>query len=220
MGRIRTVKPQFFIHELLNDLEEQFPEQKVMLVYVGLWSQCDNHGVFEWKPRTLKTEIMPWVTYDITKTLETLTENKFIARYECEGKEYGCVLRLEKHQVFSGSEKSDKGTKYPVRVNGAATAPETSEETQHTIPGLDKWEMIESQLTGDIFLDQTCMTNGFNKTKFTEFAIMWTQNKKNTGDYNYPIPRLRSFMIEDFKKENKGTNERQPKKHNSGYVKP
>jgi len=220
MGRIRTVKSSFFTHELLNDLEERFPELKIMLVYQGLWGQCDNRGVFRWKPRSLKLEILPFVNYDIDKALEKLLENGFVIRYPIGEEEYGRVLTFNLHQLISGSEKSAKGTKYPLpNQTEADVAEEEKQSNQTEIPGMDKWEMIESQLTGDIFIDQVCMTNHFNRSKFTEFAVTWTQNKKNTGDYKYPIPRLRSFMIADFKKENKQENGKTIKQH-SNYTRP
>ncbi|NJL71589.1 MAG: hypothetical protein HC888_08215 [Candidatus Competibacteraceae bacterium] len=67
MARIRSIKPEFFENEELQDAEAANPGQYVMLVAAGLPSMCDKNGVFEWKPRTLKLHILPFLGFDIAK---------------------------------------------------------------------------------------------------------------------------------------------------------
>lgn len=112
MGRIRTVKPEFFRHELLQDLEEQHPEDRIMLVYAGLWTVSDSKGKFRDRPRTLKLDILPFLSFDMDKTLTLLEQHGFIRRYEVEGERYGCVLQFEEHQRITGKE-AQEGEKYP-----------------------------------------------------------------------------------------------------------
>ena len=104
MPRIRTVKPEFYAHEQLNDLEEEFPALRPMLVFSGLWGHCDKEGRFEWRPRTLKRNILPFVTYDINATLSLLKDHDFIRYYEVDGKPYGYIPTFKEHQRISGKE--------------------------------------------------------------------------------------------------------------------
>ncbi len=46
MARIRSIKPEFFKHLELQELECSHPGQNIMSVYAGLWTQCDKNGYF------------------------------------------------------------------------------------------------------------------------------------------------------------------------------
>lgn len=107
MARIRTVKPSFFRHPDLQDLEKANPGHHVMLVFAGLWTQCDKAGHFEWQPRMLKLDILPFLDFDMGKTLEILESAGFITRYTVGSAEYGAVPTFAEHQRVSGKEASD-----------------------------------------------------------------------------------------------------------------
>jgi hypothetical protein len=113
MARIRNIKPEFYSHEELNDLENNFSELRPMLVFSGLWNQCEFSGVFLWSPRKLKLAILPFVDFDIEKSLILLEKHGFISRFQNEEKVYGHVVNFAKYQAISGSEKSN-GLKYPL----------------------------------------------------------------------------------------------------------
>lgn len=115
MARIRTIKPEFFRHEGLQDLEAASPGKYVMLVFAGLWGQCDKNGRFEWKPRTLKLDILPFLEFDMGETLALLWEAGFVRKYEIDGKEYGEIDSFEKHQRISGKEAQESG-KHPAPI--------------------------------------------------------------------------------------------------------
>jgi hypothetical protein len=114
MARIRTYKPDFLRHELLQDLETKNPGKYPMFVFLGLWSVCDKQGVFPWKPRSLKLDIYPFLDFDMEETLQILIDAGFIRRFI--GKEdeetYGHVINFEKHQRISGDEAKNP-SKYP-----------------------------------------------------------------------------------------------------------
>jgi hypothetical protein len=59
MARIRTIKPDFFRHELLQDLEAENPGLYPMLFFIGLLTLSDKSGRFEWKPRAIKPRVLP-----------------------------------------------------------------------------------------------------------------------------------------------------------------
>lgn len=110
--RIRTVKPELFRHEKLNELAEADPASQIIVFYIGLWGLADNQGVFEWRPKHIKLDILPFTSYDPEKNLETLEREGFIERFSCGGKEYGCIPTFKAHQRISGKEKED-GARYP-----------------------------------------------------------------------------------------------------------
>ncbi len=107
MGRIRTIKPEFFKHEELFDAElsSRLP---LRLAFAGLWTACDREGRFEWKPRTLKTDIMPYDEVDFTAVLEALVSHGFVGRYRAGGKEYGHIPGFSRHQVINTRESASK----------------------------------------------------------------------------------------------------------------
>ncbi|HOD33962.1 MAG TPA: hypothetical protein PKO12_10810 [Holophaga sp.] len=104
MARIRSIKPDVFRHELLQDLEETHAHLRPMLTFIGLWPQADRLGQFEWKPRRLHLDILPFVDYDLRAALELLESNGFLERYEVGGKVYGRIPTWKVHQRITGDE--------------------------------------------------------------------------------------------------------------------
>lgn len=115
MARIRTIKPDFFRNEGLQDLERDNPGSYVMLVFAGLWTLCDKAGRFEWKPRTIKLDVLPFLDFDMGTTLTLLERFSYVRRYEMDGKLYGVVPSFEEHQRINGKEAQEPA-KYPEPV--------------------------------------------------------------------------------------------------------
>jgi len=113
MARIRNVKPEFFSHEELQDMEVEHPELHPMLVFSALWTQCEWSGVFHWSIRKLKLSILPFLNFDLEKTLVYLEEHGFIKKFSKENKDYGYVCNFTKYQAISGKEKEQE-LKYPI----------------------------------------------------------------------------------------------------------
>jgi hypothetical protein len=126
MGRIRTVKPELFRHEGLQDLERDNPGSHCMLVFVGLFTVCDKGGRFEFKPRTLKLDILPFLDLDLENTLDLLESAGFIIAYEVDGKRYGLIPSFSKHQRITGKE-ADSPNRYPDPVE--PIGPRSTHET-------------------------------------------------------------------------------------------
>jgi hypothetical protein len=103
MGRIRTIKPEFFRHEELFDLEQE-TKLPIRLAFAGLWTTCDREGRFKWRPRTLKAEVLPFDEVDFSRVLDALATRGFLVRYASEGEEYGCIPSWSKHQVINNRE--------------------------------------------------------------------------------------------------------------------
>lgn len=106
MARIRTIKPEFFRHEGLQDLAIEHGAH-VMLVFAGLWGHCDKAGRFEWRPRQLKLDILPFLDFDMAETLEILEAAGMVDRYEVDGKAYGAIDSFREHQRLSGKEQQE-----------------------------------------------------------------------------------------------------------------
>ncbi len=97
IGRIRTVKPEIFSDEKLWDLslETGLP---LLQAFQGLWCYADREGRFEWRPRALKTLILPYWGGDFALALQALEAGRYIVRYVVDGREYGYVRNFAKHQ--------------------------------------------------------------------------------------------------------------------------
>lgn len=107
MARIRTIKPTFFRHEGLQELELCHPGKYPMFVFAGLWGHCDKLGRFRWKPRTLKLDILPFLPFDIADTLAILEQSGCVRRYVVDGKEYGLIPTFTDHQRINGKEAQE-----------------------------------------------------------------------------------------------------------------
>lgn len=121
MARIRTIKPEFFRHEGLQDLAAK-EGAHVMLVFAGLWGHCDRAGRFEWRPRQLKLDILPFLEFDMGDALKVLEEAGFIQSYHVDGKMYGLIPSFADHQRFSGKEaqEKEKHPEPPVKQRGSS----------------------------------------------------------------------------------------------------
>ena len=95
MGRIRTIKPEFFLHEELCELS---PLHR--LLFVGLWTQADRAGRLEDRPKRLKAVVLPYDKVDVDRLLDDLSEHRgrFIVRYEHEGVRYIAIPGFLHHQ--------------------------------------------------------------------------------------------------------------------------
>ncbi len=134
MARIRTVKPELFRHEVLQDLEIKHPGAYSMLVFIALFGHADANGIFPWQPRQLKLDVLPFLSFDMAGTLDILKGAGFIERYEVDGKEYGIIPTFNKHQRLSGKEAAN-GNKYPLRGKGSdGESPEKHLGSNREIP--------------------------------------------------------------------------------------
>lgn len=97
MGRIRTLKPEFFRSRSLAKVS--IPAR---LTFAGLWTEADDHGNGIADPDLLKGSLWP-KDHDIDAgTIEAhLAElaGEHIALYEVDGERYYHVLRFAEHQA-------------------------------------------------------------------------------------------------------------------------
>jgi hypothetical protein len=106
-GRIRTIKPDIGKHEELWDLGVS-TGLPVYQAFTLLWCYADREGRFEWRPRALKTDVLPYWDGDFSRVLDALTTRGFIVRYASGGREYGWIPGFSRHQVLNHRETASE----------------------------------------------------------------------------------------------------------------
>lgn len=103
MGRIRSIKPEFFKHEELFNAEKE-TKLPLRVAFAGLWCAADREGCFKWKPNALKLDILPYDSVDFSRVLDALTTRGFLEKYENGGNIYGVIPSFLEHQVINNRE--------------------------------------------------------------------------------------------------------------------
>lgn len=93
MARIRSIHPGLFTDESFVSCSPL-----ARLLVLGLWTEADDQGVFEWKPVTLKMRVLPVDGADVSALLNEIAEQNIIRRFEVDGKVYGAVRNFRKYQ--------------------------------------------------------------------------------------------------------------------------
>ncbi len=107
MSRIRTIKPEFYTSEQVLACSLQ-----ARLLFIGLWSFCDDNGIHPASTVRLKAEVFPsdpCSNDEIKQWIAELINNNLLKEYGVEGKLYWIVTGWKSHQ------RIDKPTyKYPL----------------------------------------------------------------------------------------------------------
>ena len=93
MPRIRSVHPGFW-----NDENYVSLSIAARLFLIGILTDADDHGVFEWKPITLKMRLFPADSIDVVPLLDELVAANVVAKREHSGKSFGLVRNFCKWQ--------------------------------------------------------------------------------------------------------------------------
>lgn len=93
MPRIRSVHPPLFTDEAF--VSRSMPAR---LLAIGLWTEADDRGVFEWKPTSLKMRLFPADNVNLAELLAELLNGHIIAKHAVDGKEYGVIRNFCKWQ--------------------------------------------------------------------------------------------------------------------------
>ena len=96
MSRIRSIHPGLFSDESFMSLTIDNPICIPLLL--GLWTEADDDGVFEWKPLTIKAKVLPAAMVDVTAMLDVLLGLNFILKYDAAGKTYGAIRNFKTWQ--------------------------------------------------------------------------------------------------------------------------
>lgn len=93
MARIRSVHPSFFTDEACVSCSPL-----ARLLYIGLWTDADDQGVFEWRPLQLKMRLLPGDTADASELLAELLNAGLIAPFDHGGARFGAIREFRRFQ--------------------------------------------------------------------------------------------------------------------------
>lgn len=93
MSRIRSIHPRLFTDDAFMAASPH-----ARLLFIGLWCECWDDGVFEWKPLTLKARLLPVDHVDVAALLEELSSLNCISRFDIGEKSYGVVRNFRRFQ--------------------------------------------------------------------------------------------------------------------------
>ena len=93
MSRIRSIHPGLFTDEAFVVLSPM-----ARLFFMGLWTECDDWGSFEWAPLKLKMRLLPADSVDAHELLAEIEAERGILKYEVNGKSYGAVRNFCQYQ--------------------------------------------------------------------------------------------------------------------------
>lgn len=93
MARIRSVHPEQWTDEDFVCLS--FPAR---LLAIAIRNECDDKGVFEWKPQRIKMRLFPADNVDVADLLKELVDCDQVCAFDEGGKRYGAVRNFRKYQ--------------------------------------------------------------------------------------------------------------------------
>lgn len=93
MARIRSVHPGQWTDE---DFVQMSPMAR--LLTLAIRNEADDHGIFEWKPITIKMRLMPVDNVDIGELLAEMEAHNQVRRFESGGRQYGAIRNFTKYQ--------------------------------------------------------------------------------------------------------------------------
>jgi len=106
--RARNLKPGFFKNEVLADIRRPWGR----LLFAGLSLLADREGRLEDRPRRIQAEIFPYDPDcpDVDEMLSLLeaSPERFIIRYEVNGRRYIQITNFKKHQSPHHTEKKSE----------------------------------------------------------------------------------------------------------------
>src|SRR5690242_9157192 len=125
------------------------------LLSIALRNLADDGGVFEWKPKTIKLELLPADNCEIESLLKELVENDQVFAFEAKGKKYGCIRNFKKYQrprhpVFAHPQPDICGnppqSAANVRISSADVGGRREEEKTEAIASAKKTiEFVDSE---------------------------------------------------------------------------
>lgn len=77
--------------------------------------------------------------------------------------------------------------------------------SQPEVSNSSDWDKVEEVLTGEMFVNDFCMTGSYDSDEFIRFTKQWVSRKRLANDL-YPIKKLKSFLMSDFTKRQEESN--------------
>lgn len=120
MARIRSTHPGQWSDEDFVALS--FPAR---ILALALRNVADDHGIFEWKPLTIKMQLLPADSIDVADLLSEMVANNIVTEFDAEGKRYGAIRNFMKWQ-----RPKKPSYQYPVSVSVLEYVGSKSEQSE------------------------------------------------------------------------------------------
>lgn len=124
MGRIRTIKPEFWTAEQVVELSPI-----ARLLFVGLWNFCDDGGRHPASPKTLKMEVFPgddFTTEQVSGWISEAINQRLVLDYEVDGRRYWQVTGWHHQRIDKPSYRYPKPKFAEQSSNGSGMVVEQS----------------------------------------------------------------------------------------------
>ncbi|MES1987100.1 MAG: hypothetical protein V4440_03565 [Pseudomonadota bacterium] len=200
MSRIRTVKPELWTSEQIASCSRD-----ARLLFIGMWSFCDDAGVHPASYMRLKMEILPaddCSTDEIKKWVNELIANDLLREYAIDDQFYWIVTGWSKHQridrptykfpkPLSGFKKiSDNSAAIPRGLTDNSTSPfrdldDYSASSQGVIdePSTTEWKGMEGNGKEkdlcEVKTSQRVVSAGHSSADINEIFTYWQQVMKH-----------------------------------------
>lgn len=93
MARIRSIHPGLWMDEAFVGCSPL-----ARLLWIGLWGEADDHGVFEWKATVIRMRILPGDLADVPALLAELAKAELIMAFSEGGRSFGAIRNFLKWQ--------------------------------------------------------------------------------------------------------------------------
>lgn len=93
MARIRSVHPSLFTDEAWVSCSTI-----ARILYIGLWTDADDQGLFEWKPLQLKMRLLPADAANVADLLEELAGVNLLCRFDTGTGSFGAIRDFRRFQ--------------------------------------------------------------------------------------------------------------------------
>lgn len=100
MGRIRTIKPEFFTDEKLGECSTS-----ARLLFVGTFCVADDQGNLERSSQQLKNQIFPQDSFSVEPLIQELLAQELLVEYEEDGKRFLHIKNFLRHQKIDRPSK-------------------------------------------------------------------------------------------------------------------
>lgn len=104
MGRIRSIKPEFFQNFKLYKAEKE-SGLPLRLSFSGLWTASDREGRFKWIPEELQLQCLPFDRdVDFSRVLDALLTRGYLVKYSEKNEFFGFIPSWKAHQYINNRE--------------------------------------------------------------------------------------------------------------------
>ncbi len=163
MARIRSIFPGLFTDEAFVSVS--MPARVLLL---GIWTEADDQGVFEWKPVTLKMRIFSADNIDVVPLLGELETANAVRRFSFEGKPHGAIRNFCKYQKPKTPKFRDVKDA-EIRNYVASKYQKEETETSKPEPFPQNGEMNRRREEGGGSEDETKGRDSISRALFLEF---------------------------------------------------